>query len=180
MHFLEEYLVFHPVQLYLIAVSLYTLNLSLYAYADRKRQKVTAISSAPALSLRHRLAATSVGASIFLIPGLFLSGDLRALFAGAFVVMQLGSLSALVAGIQTTNALLLPGAFAGQITYPRSTSAFLAAANLSALSLFSFAAFALTGSPSFFSAALYLAVTSLGYRRRARQYASKEQAEGRK
>jgi hypothetical protein len=98
------------------------------------------------------------------------------LFVGAFIVMQIGSLSLVATSIQSTNALLLPGAFVGQITYSRSASARLAAANLTTLAIFSFGAFALTGSPSFFAASAYLALTSFGYRRRARQYASRESA----
>ena len=173
MHFLESYLIVHPIALYMGAVALYVLNLALYVYADRRRLAVTAVSSTPALSLRSRLSRTVIGALMFLIPSVFLAGEFRALFAGAFLVMQLGSLASIISSIQTTNALLVPGAVTGHIAYSQSTQALLAASNLSSLAFFSFSAFALTGSPSFFGASVYLAVTSLGYRRRAHQYAAK-------
>ena len=174
MRFLEQYLVDHPVTMYVVAVSTYFLNLALYAYADRRRRQLTAISSSFETSLRSRSLATVYGALLFLIPGLFLKGDLRALFPGGFIVMQLASMAMIVSNLQTTSALVRPNAVSGQIVYPRSTVARLAAANLAAFSFFSLGAFALTGSPSFFSAALYLGLTSLGYQRRALQHESKE------
>jgi hypothetical protein len=173
MHFLELYLVDNPLYLYPAAIGFYALNLLLYVYADRKRQELTAISYPPALSLRARLSRTLIGALVFLLPSLFLEGELRALLAGSFLVMQLASLASILSVLQATRALRLPGAVTGQITYSLSSQALLMAANLSSLAFFAFAAFALTGSPSFFGAALYLGATSLGYRRRARQYAAR-------
>jgi len=88
-------------------------------------------------------------------------------------VMQLAGLAATLASIQTTHALLVPGAATGHIAYSQSTQALFLAASLSAFAFFALAAFALTGSPSLLGASLYLGATSLGYRRRARQYASR-------
>jgi hypothetical protein len=118
-----------------------------------------------------------LGAFLFLVPGLFLTGDVRALLVGSFLVMQLGSLASTLSSIQTFHALLVPGAVTGHVAYSQSTQALLAAANLSSLAFFSLAAFALTGSPSFLGASLYLGASSLGYRHRARQYASRNTPE---
>jgi hypothetical protein len=170
MNFVEKYLVLHPVYLYGVALCLYALNLGLYGYADRKRPRVAAISAVPVLSLKTRISRTLIGAIVFLVPGLFVEGDLRALFVGGFLVMQLGGLAMLLSSLQNIDALRMPGAVTGHIAYSSATQARLSAANLSAIASFSLAAFALTGSPSLFSAGLYMAATSLGYRRRARQY----------
>jgi hypothetical protein len=178
MHFLEEYLVLHPVTLYIAAVSLYGLNLALYAHADRKRMRVTALQYTPAQSLRARLSSTVIGALFFLISGLFFTGELRALFVGGFLIMQIGSITLTISNLQATNVLLRPNAVTGQIIYSQSTVALLNAANILALSIFSLAVFALTGSPSFLGASWYLAATSVAFRRRARQYALKERSPG--
>jgi hypothetical protein len=172
MNFMEKYLVLHPVYLYGAALCLYALNLGLYGYADRKRLQVVAISAVPVLSLKTRISRTLIGALLFLAPGLFLEGDLLALFVGGFLVMQLGSLAMLLSSVQNSDALLMPGAITGHIAYSSATQARLFAASLSAIAFFSLAVFALTGSPSFFAAGLYMAATSLGYRRRARQHAA--------
>jgi hypothetical protein len=76
----------------------------------------------------------------------------------------------LLSSVQNIDALQMPGAITGHIAYSSATQARLSAASLSAIASFSLAAFALTGSPSLLSAGLYMAATSLGYRRRARQY----------
>jgi hypothetical protein len=174
MHFLEQYLVLHPVLLYAVAIGFYLLNLVLYARADQTRRSITAVRASSGMSLRARLSATVVGALMFLIPGLFFSGELRALFVGGFLVMQFASLTLILLSMQTTATLRLPGAVVGEIAYSRATVARFSAANLLSVSLFALLAFALTGSPSLFSAAAYLAITSVGYRRRARQFAAND------
>jgi len=137
---------------------------------------VPALSATPALPLRSRLLRTVLGALTFLVPGLFLTGEVRAIFVGGFLVMQLVSLVTTISSLQITRALLAPGALRGQLSVPRATQTRLTAATLLSFALFSFGVSALTGSPSFFSAGLFLAATAWGYGRRAAQYAAQDRA----